>query len=378
MPTKCIHDGCNTRPNYNIEGSKEALYCKIHKTDTMIDVMNKKCIHNGCNTRPHYNIEGSKKALYCKTHKTDTMVNVIDKRCIHDGCNTRPHYNIEGSKPLYCATHKTDTMIDVKNKKCIHDGCNTRPLYNIEGNKNPLYCKIHKTNTMVDVKNKKCIHDGCIKRRTYNIQGNKIPLYCETHKSDIMVNVVSKKCRTEMCDIIVLKKNYKGYCVPCFMSLYPDEPVSRNYKVKEYAVVEYVKNNFPELSWIYNKRVYDGCSKRMPDLFLDLGDKVLIVEIDENQHIEYDCSCENKRIMELSLDLNHRPIIFIRFNPDKYKNNGKVISSCWGINGYGICVVKKQGEWLERLGVLRETINYWINNSSDKNIEQIPLFYDCL
>jgi hypothetical protein len=306
------------------------------------------------------------------------MIDVMNKKCIHDGCNTLPIYNIEGSKPLYCATHKTDTMIDVKNKKCIHDGCIKRRTYNIQGNKTPLYCKTHKTDTMVDVLSKKCIHDGCNKHPNYNIQGSKKGLYCATHKTYNMVNVKNRRCKTELCDTQFTYNKNKGYCLRCFMSLYPDEPVSRNYKVKEYAVVEYVRNNFPELSWIYNKRVYDGCSKRMPDLFLDLGDKVLIVEIDENQHIEYDCSCENKRIMELSLDLNHRAIIFIRFNPDKYKNNGKVISSCWGINGRGICVVKKQGEWLERLGVLRETINYWINNSSDKNIEQIPLFYDCL
>ena len=36
-----------------------------------------------------------------------------------------------------------------------------------------------------------------------------------------------------------------------------------------------------------------------------------------------DCSCENKRIMEISQDLGHRPIVFIRFNPDEYNKNGK-------------------------------------------------------
>jgi hypothetical protein len=45
------------------------------------------------------------------------------------------------------------------------------------------------------------------------------------------------------------------------------------------------------------------------------------IEIDENQHVAYDCSCENKRIMELSQDVGHRPIVFIRFNPDGYKDH---------------------------------------------------------
>jgi len=46
----------------------------------------------------------------------------------------------------------------------------------------------------------------------------------------------------------------------------------------------------------------------------DLGTHILIVEIDENAHAVYDCSCENKRLMELSQDVGHRPIVFIRFN----------------------------------------------------------------
>ena len=84
--------------------------------------------------------------------------------------------------------------------------------------------------------------------------------------------------------------------------------------------------------------------------------------------------------MELSQDLNHRPIVFIRFNPDEYTSQDNKISSCWGINGHGICVVKKtkKKEWSHRLEVLEEQINYWINplNKTDKTIEVVQLFYD--
>jgi len=113
---------------------------------------------------------------------------------------------------------------------------------------------------------------------------------------------------------------------------------------------------------------------------LDLGYQVIIIEIDENQHIDYDCSCENKRIMEISQDLGHRPIVFIRFNPDDYIDNGKNITSCWNNNKLGICTVKnsKQNEWSNRLNVLDKTINYWINpnNITDKIVEIIQLYYD--
>jgi hypothetical protein len=164
------------------------------------------------------------------------------------------------------------------------------------------------------------------------------------------------------------------------MNLFPDKPVSRNYKTKEYSVVEYVKTNFSHLTWISDKTIQDGCSKRRPDLFLDMGYQIIILEIDENQHIDYDCSCENKRIMELSQDVNHRPIIFIRFNPDEYTIQDNKISSCWGINKNGICTIKKTKikEWSQRLGSLGEQIHYWTNtlNKTDKTIEVVQLFYD--
>lgn len=162
--------------------------------------------------------------------------------------------------------------------------------------------------------------------------------------------------------------------------MFPDKPVSRNYKTKEFAVVEYITSTFPNLNWIADKIINGGCSKRRPDLLLDLLYQVIIIEVDENQHIDYDCSCENKRIMELSQDLGHRPIIFIRFNPDDYEQDGMTVSSCWGIDKKGICVVKKskKNEWIKRLHVLEEHIQYWTNpnNITNKTIEIIQLFYD--
>jgi hypothetical protein len=78
--------------------------------------------------------------------------------------------------------------------------------------------------------------------------------------------------------------------------------------------------------------------------------------------------------------LGHRPIIFIRFNPDDYIKDGIMITSCWGQNKKGICVVKKSKihEWAERLHLLEHHINYWTNpeNTTNKTIETIQLFYD--
>ena len=224
-----------------------------------------------------------------------------------------------------------------------------------------------------------CIHNGCKTLPIYNVEGETKGLYCDTHKLDGMVNVKSKMCKTYLC-LTRVQEKYDGYCLRCFIHLFPDKPVSRNYKTKERAVVEYITTKFPGLSWIADKIISGGCSKKKPDLLLDLGYQVLLLEVDENQHITYDCSCENKRIMELSQDVGHRPIVFIRFNPDDYDNNGTNVSSCWGNNKKGICVVKKskKEEWVQRLIVLEEHMNYWINpvNKTNKTIETIQLFYD--
>jgi hypothetical protein len=194
-----------------------------------------------------------------------------------------------------------------------------------------------------------------------------------------MIDVKSKMCKTPLCYTLANKK-YDGYCLNCFMHLFPDKPVSRNYKTKEIYVRDYILDKFKNFTWVCDKTIQNGCSLRRPDLLLDLGYQIIVIEIDENQHIDYDCSCENKRLMEISQDVNHRPLIFIRFNPDDYKKDGKKITSCWDINGKGICTVKKSKkvEWKNRLELLSETIEYWVDieNKTEKIIEVIELFYD--
>jgi hypothetical protein len=377
---RCIHPDCKKHPVYNNEGEKKALYCITHKKEVMINVISKICIHPDCKKLPSYNNEGEKKALYCVTHKKEDMIDVKHKTCIYPDCKKQSNYNNEGEKKaLYCITHKKEDMVDIMNKKCIHPDCKKIPSYNNEGEKKALYCFTHKKEDMIDVVSRKCIHPNCKKQPNYNNEGEEKGLYCITHKKENMINVISKTCKSEWCNTQVLEK-YDGYCLFCFINLFPDKPVSRNYKTKEYAVVEFVKNKFSNLSWIADKRIQDGCSKKRPDLLLDLGYQLIIIEIDENQHINYDCSCENKRLMELSQDVDHRPIIFIRFNPDDYKKDGLNITSCWGVNKKGICVVKKSkvNEWVERLNALEEIINYWVDpiNNTNKTIEIIQLFYN--
>ena len=407
MPKKCIE--CNKRPSFNVKGETKPLYCFDHKKDSMIDVIHKTCLE--CDKRPNFNVKGETKPLYCSKHKKEGMIDIGARMCLD--CDVQPSFNNQGeTKPLYCLTHKKEGMIDVKSKRCIEckkqpsfnnqgetkplycadhkkEGmidvihktcleCDVIPSFNNQGETKPLYCSKHKKEGMIDIINKTCIE--CDKKPNYNNEGEKNGLYCLTHKKEGMVDVKHKTCKSDWCSTRFTNKKYDGYCVRCFIYLFPDKPVSRNYKTKEYSVVEFVKTKFPHFDFIADKIISGGCSRRRPDLFLDILYQIIIIEIDENQHTDYDCSCENKRVMELSEDLGHRPIVFIRFNPDDYKKDGKNITSCWGCDKNGICVVKKskQKEWLERLNTLEDQIKYWTDpeNMTDKTIEIIHLYYD--
>ena len=332
------------------------------------------CKENGCKIRQNYNKPGETIALYCNAHKLEGMVDVKNKACLE--CKKQPNYNKPGeTKALYCNAHKKEGMVDVKSKTCLE--CNIIPVFNKPGETIALYCNAHKKEGMVDVKHDTCLE--CNKQPTFNKPGETKGLFCNAHKKEGMVDVKNKTCKSEWCSTRVQEK-YDGYCIFCYMNLFPDKPVSRNYKTKEYSVVEHIKTKFPNLHWIADKIVSGGCSKRRPDLLVDLGYQIVIIEVDENQHTDYDCSCQNKRIMELSQDLGHRPIVFIRFNPDDYEKDGTNITSCWGQNKKGICVVKKskKDEWTQRLNTLEEHINYWLNpeNTTHKTIETIQLFYN--
>ena len=80
---------------------------------------------------------------------------------------------------------------------------------------------------------------------------------------------------------------------------------------------------------------------RRPDILIDCGTHVIIVEVDENCHKSYESTCENKRICELYQDLGFANIVFIRFNPDSYTNSlNKKVNSCFKLDKQtGKCVL---------------------------------------
>jgi hypothetical protein len=376
---RCNHDGCEKQPSYNFITETVAIFCKDHKLINMKDIKNKRCNHDGCDKQPYFNYPTEKVAIFCKDHKLIDMKDIKNKRCNHDGCDKNPLYNYPTETvAIFCKDHKLIDMKDIRSKRCNHDGCDKRPLYNYPTETSPIFCKDHKLIDMEDIKNKRCNHDGCDKRPNYNYPTETVAIFCKDHKLIDMEDIKHKRCKTDLCDTFVSNKNYEGHCLRCFMFLFPDKPVARNYKTKETFVADFIKESFPNDEWIFDKTIVNGTSRRRPDILLEMNTYNIIIEIDENQHRDYDDICENKRMMEIFQDLGNRNIVFIRFNPDDYLDNDKNITSCWWVNKQSICVVKKSKakEWTQRLDELKNQIEYWMHNFPEKEVEIVHLFYD--
>ena len=373
--SRCII--CNNKqPTFEMPGEKKAHYCNDCKLDGMVNIKSPKCII--CNNKqPTFEMPGEKKAHYCGDCKLDGMIDIINPKCII--CNNKyTSFGMPKDKiPNYCNRCKLDGMVNIKSPKCII--CNNKqPTFEMPGEKKAHYCGDCKLDGMIDIINPKCII--CNNKRTnFGLPDDKKAQYCRDCKLDGMIDIRHPKCKSSWCSTRYNPK-YDGYCSYCFIHLFPDKYNTRNYKSKEISVINYIKEHLSHIDIITDKKIEDGCSKRRPDIMIDVGFQIIIIEVDENQHNQYDCSCENKRLMELSLDVGFRSIVFIRFNPDSYKINNKKITSCWHMNKLGIYQInkKKINEWNDRLKNLKETIEYWCNpeHKIDKIIEIIQLYYN--
>lgn len=373
---RCIEKDCERGVIFGKEGDPKPTYCGEHRKDGMIDLCHRRCKEKGCKIAAIFNFPDAGTGLYCGTHKKPGMIDPAKTKCQYKDCNITALFGIEGCEPKFCFTHKSDDMINIKSNRCIEEGCYVRPTFGIVGTRKGLYCEPHKKAGLVNVVSKMCEFDGCTTLATFGIR-NESPTFCLKHKSDSMVNVRNKTCKTDLCDTLPLGYKYDGYCVFCYIHLFPDKPVSRNYKTKEKSIVDFVTEQFFGLKWICDKSVVGGISQKRPDILLDMKDFILIIEIDEDQHKKYEEICENKRIMEISQDLKFKNMVFVRFNPDKYIKKDKTkIKSCWDLNKLGILTVSTKKEWKERLDRLKTEVQFWMKNKPTKMITIIELFYD--
>ena len=168
----------------------------------------------------------------------------------------------------------------------------------------------------------------------------------------------------QLCQYVKLTvKKFKPYCFTCYCITFPNADIPRQYKLKEHHLQDALKTNHPNLELIFDKRIDNGCSRRRPDIRIELLTHSIVIECDEHQHKNY--SCENKRTMEIFQDLGNRPIVFIRFNPDKYDS----IPGCFTNNKLN------RKEWNRRIKILSQTITQSTSTIPTKEVTTIHLFY---
>ena len=366
---------CGTNyPIYNEPGQTVPICCSICKKKTMVNVKNKKC---RCGKAiPAFNEPGQTVPICCSKCKESNMIDVRNPKC---KCGSFiPYFNFPGEKNgICCSKCKESGMIDVKSRKCKCDS-STYPSFNFPGEKNGICCPKCKELGMIDVRTTKC---KCGRHPLYNFPGEKVAICCSKCKELGMIDVKNKKCKGVQCkdpdtDEMITKcpfeqhgnPKYKGYCTQCFSRNFPSDPLTYMIcsKTKEIAVRNFINDNFEGFQ--HDKTLFTAhcdCSiRRRIDHRKLIGNTLLVIETDENQHKSYDKMDEETRYDDLYMAFSGK-WVYIRFNPDKYKSlNGK----------------NKNPNIATRLFTLKDEINKQINRiENDENndlVERIYLYYD--
>jgi hypothetical protein len=397
------HCPCGKKPSYNLPGKKGGKWCTTC-VDRPIEAVILTFACN-CGKRPLFNLLGETVGKWCVNCKPGEAINVVSKKCV---CGKhQPRFNLENQTvPIWChkCPEKPKEAFDVLSYRCK---CGKIPSFNLPGQKKSLWCStcIDKPIEAININGKKC---KCGKSPTYNLLGETVGRWCVNCKSEDALDVVSKRCMCKKhspiynlpgetvrkwcveckpkgaidarsvyckeCNLTrVYNPSYEGLCTRCFIHIHPDKPNAKNYKIKENHVFDELIKHLPnDMTYIRDKKV-GGCSKRRPDLMIELGSHWICAENDENSHKDYDTTCENKRIMELYTDMANRPMVLVRFNCDKYEGGPSLFRTC---KQTGISVIKSQKNFETRISNFAKTIKNYLTNIPEKAITVEYLYYN--
>jgi EsV-1-7 cysteine-rich motif len=356
--TKCISDGCMKQPCFNFEG-KIPKFCADHREEGMVNLRERPC--EKCPKKPVFNFPDVKKGRFCVDHKEEGMIDVLSQTCEHEGCRTRPSFGYRDGARRFCVRHKLENMVNLVSAMCIHEGCEKYASFNFKGEKDVLYCKNHKKEGMILVRVRYCAEPKCTTVPVFNFPGSKHGKFCLQHKEPGMVDVENPRCKTPMCGL----HTPKDYCARCTAYMFPDQP--SHFKTREMKLKEYLQATYPDKDLTHDKHV--ECHRYRPDFVFDMGSHTVVIELDENQHRTYDTSCDNKRLMSIFQGLGSRPMVMVRFNPDRYDD----VPGCFKKDGQ---LTGNGQEWKKRTGQLKERIDFWFNTEPKRETTVEHLFFD--
>jgi hypothetical protein len=250
--------------------------------------------------------------VHCSLHKEKDDSDVVNKRC--EICQLkRAYYGTISGKPVRCKDHKQLGDWYVSIKACRNENCNIRPYFGtkITG---AIHCVIHKDPHEYDVRHRMCASCG---------------LFRVDKKKDTMCN----------------------YC---------DPSKSTKFHTKEREVLEFLRSQVQPIStFTRNKSIGFSCGNFRPDILYDAHTHFVVVEVDEEQHKQYDKNCEEVRMKNIRWALG-LPTVFIRFNPDHYQPQPNLSSH----------------PFQTRLEHLRERIQYYYFTTPTQDLIIEYMYYD--
>ena len=133
----------------------------------------------------------------------------------------------------------------------------------------------------------------------------------------------------------------------------------------EYLLKQVFDQNAKYKYFTHNKSTHSETSKR-PDFKFNLNNSFLYVENDEKQHKSYGLKNEIEKMKEImALDHENKPVVFIRFNPDKLKCKRRLV---------------EKFNTTKRIMVLMNCIDYFkkkdFENDFPFDLQVVYLFYD--
>jgi hypothetical protein len=165
-----------------------------------------------------------------------------------------------------------------------------------------------------------CKHVGCRNRPLYGMEQG-CPHFCAEHKGPNMKNMTATSrvatsglstCIGSKCQEQQSSPRFRGYCAPCYVTLFPEDPLTFQtvYRSKQQATYQFVASRF------------DGFQHESPlyiagvriDCRIVIADTVLCVSTDPNIMLNEDGTTPYK-------------VILIVFNPNKY-----VTKTCESVN----------------------------------------------
>lgn len=346
---RCEGPSCKTRANYGKPGTKTGTHCRKHAPKHFVKMNVKVCLTYGCDRPASYGMPNDKSPTFCSDHKTDGVhVNLKTKHmiCKSEECDVTASFGKAGTKKaLFCFEHAPKDFVSVSNAKCTHGGCTTIAIFGKPGDKQAVHCAKHHVEGEIDIKHPRCFFKTCDVRASLGIPGQKAvacaqhkkggmilcpkrkcvvckkvqaifgvsePLRCETHKDPSDLNLVHRDCVTCGATDILADDDQCGRCNMWFKK--------KLYCLKQQRIRDMLlaHKNFPKFD-SYDRSVNMGeCGRERPDFVWNTPTHQVVLEVDEHQHRERLCECEQTRMVNVTSSFG-MPVFWIRFNPDNFK-----------------------------------------------------------